>query len=67
MASRTEGQEPWITLNTDPVIVRKLADLKKPCVDIDIQFIAENYIDRKPRKFRLTSQSWDDLNLAEIC
>lgn len=65
MASRSAGQDPWVALNTDPVISRKLLDFKVPYIDLDIQFIAENYTDEKLHLYRLITRSWDEPTLTE--
>jgi hypothetical protein len=53
-----------VTLNTDPIIRFQLNRLKEPYIDIKLQFIAENYTDKKARKFRLNAKSWDGLCLT---
>lgn len=64
-ARRTKTGKIYLTLNTHPPVTWKLDDSSGPFVDIDIQFIAENYTDKKPRRYRLNAKSWADLGLTE--
>jgi hypothetical protein len=56
------GQDEKLTLNTDPLLTQKLAEVKKPFIDVEIQFVP---VDKKPRKYQLCVNSWDELGLIE--
>jgi hypothetical protein len=58
--------EATLTLNTEAKIVQPLASLKEPRIDIEIQFIGENYTEKKHHKFRLDAVSWDKVGLTRI-
>jgi hypothetical protein len=56
------GQDEKLTLNTTPLLTQRLAEVKKPFIDVEIQFVP---VDKKPRKYQLCVNSWDELSLTE--
>ena len=63
MAHRGAGGDAFVTLNG--LRSHKLSDFTQPKVEIEIQFIGENYTDKKPRKYALNVQTWEKLGLTE--
>ncbi len=67
MAFRDANGE-YLRLHTDASLglldLRKLSD-SQGRINVDIQFIGENYTDPSPRRFRINAKSWGDLNLTE--
>lgn len=58
----TEGQEYAETRRWIPF---KEFQADRP-YRFEVQFIGENYSDKKPRRFRLNAQSWQSLGLTEV-
>ncbi len=63
MAHRGADGVAFVTLNG--VRSNKLSDFSQPKVEIEIQFIGENYTDKKPRKYAMNVQTWEKLGLTE--
>ncbi len=64
-ARRTKTGEVYLTLNTHPPKTSRLTELEQPFINIDVQFIAENYTAKKSLKYYLNAKSWDELGLTE--
>lgn len=55
-----------LILNTEAKIVQPLTSLKEQKIDIEIQFIGENYTEKNRHKFRLDAVSWDKAALTKL-
>jgi len=61
---RTET-DAFLQLNTEGHRMIKLSDTIATPVDVEIQFLAQNYTDSEPRRYTLHVESLDKLGLAE--
>jgi hypothetical protein len=55
----------FLKLNTEGHRIMKLNEIEPVPIDVDIQFLAENYTDDKARRFILHVESLDKLGLTE--
>jgi hypothetical protein len=60
-------RQETIILNTEEKEIRQpLKAVKESHINIDLYLIGENYTDKKPHKYRLNTNSWDEVSLTTL-
>lgn len=63
-ATKNDKNEVFISLSG--LRSFRLTDFTEPEVNIEVQFIGENYTEKKSRRFKLNVKSWDDFGLTKV-